>query len=82
MSPEQLGQIDKPSASQYMGKKILFLVPLLQQLASMPPDGEAILKGYWTQVDDQIDSLETGLGPVTRIYHEYIIFCYNWNIKS
>tara|TARA_B100000686_G_scaffold10038_1_gene10126 strand:+ start:1100 stop:1798 length:699 start_codon:yes stop_codon:yes gene_type:complete len=72
MSPEQLGQIDKPSASQYMGKKILFLVPLLQQLASMPPDGEAILKGYWTQVDDQIDSLETGLGPVTRIYHEYI----------
>ena len=72
MTAEQLGQIDKPSASQYMGKKILFLAPLLQQIASMPEEGEEILKEYWKEVDTQIDSLERGLGPVTQIYHEYI----------
>lgn len=72
MTAEQLGKIDKPSASQYVGKKILFLVPLLQQVPSMPQEGEEILKEYWTQVDAQIDNLEHGLGPVTQIYHEYI----------
>jgi hypothetical protein len=72
MAAEQLGQIDKPSASQYIGKKLLFLVPLLQQVPSMPEEGEEILKGYWSQVDSQIDNLERGLGPVTQIYHEYI----------
>ena len=85
MAAEQLGQIDKPSASQYMGKKILFLAPLLQKIPSIPQDGRAtlqisssaeegeeILKEYWKQVDAQIDKLERGLGPVAQIYHEYI----------
>jgi hypothetical protein len=72
MTAEELGHIDKPSASQYMGKKILFLAPLLQQVPSMPQEGEEILKEYWRQVDSQIDKLERGLGPVTHIYHEYM----------
>ena len=72
MAAEQLGQIDKPSASQYMGKKTLFLAPLLQQVPSMPQEGDEILKEYWRQVDAQIANLERGLGPVTQVYHEYI----------
>ena len=75
MTAEELGHIDKPSASQYMGKKILFLAPLLQQVPSMPQEGEEILKEYWRQVDSQIDKLERGLGPVTHIYHESSKFC-------
>ena len=76
-SGQELGRIARPAAEQYRGRRRLLLTPLLYAppLPDSPEDelaaaGQAILQGYWEQVQTQVDALAAGLGGLRRIYHE------------
>ena len=65
-----LGQFPKPEADQYSGRRKLFLVPTFPVYLSGEDEGRGLLDRYWSEVRDNIHSLERSLGPVVRVYHE------------
>ena len=69
---QELGRIERPFAGEFQGRRKLLLVPQLYHPPTLEDDGAAILKSLWDQTRSQISSLEAGLGPVRRIYHESI----------
>ncbi|MFC2034320.1 hypothetical protein ACFLTT_02845 [Chloroflexota bacterium] len=69
---EELGKLEKPEASQFKGKRKLYLVPLLFSWNEAPVEYIEQLNLYWKQVGEQISNLESSMGKVSRIYHESI----------
>jgi hypothetical protein len=69
---QDLGQIPRPSASQYQGRRILLMVPLLYGPSAEAKDALAILQTYWEQMQAQVASLESALGGLHHIYHESV----------
>ena len=69
---QELGRLDRPSALQYVGKKKLLLVPLIQTPNVEDPDVVDILDRFWSQAEQQIDSLSSALGPILYIFHETV----------
>ena len=69
---QELGRLDRPSALQYVGKKKLLLVPLIQTPNVEDPDVVDILDRFWLQAEQQIDSLSSALGPILYIFHETV----------
>ena len=69
---QELGQIPRPSASQYQGRRILLMVPLLYGPSAESKDAVAILQTYWEQMQTQVASLESALGGLHHIYHESV----------
>ena len=69
---QELGRLDRPSALQYVGKKKLLLVPLIQTPNVEDPAVKDILDRFWEQVEQQIDSLSSALGPILYIFHETV----------
>ena len=67
---EQLGQIERPDAERFSGKRKLFLVPLVYEPPEDAKEGQEVLTRYWEQVQSQVASLESKLGVVRRLYHE------------
>jgi hypothetical protein len=67
---EELGRIQRPSASQYDGRRKLLLVPLIYGPQADDPAGAEVLKNYWDQMQTQVDALEGALGGLQHIYHE------------
>lgn len=67
---QELGRINRPSASQYRDVRKLVLVPLLYGPSSESKEGLAILQTYWDQMQAHVASLETALGGLNHIYHE------------
>ncbi len=67
---QELGRIQRPSASQYDGRRKLLLVPLVYGPQADNPEGAAVLQNYWEQMQTQVDALETALGGLQHIYHE------------
>ena len=65
-----LGQFPKPEADQYSGQRKLFLVPTFPVYLSAEDEGRNLLDRYWSEVRDNVHSLERSLGPVARVYHE------------
>ena len=65
-----LGQFPKPDAGQYSGQRKLFLVPTFPVYLSGDDEGRGLLDRYWSEVRDNIHSLERSLGSVVRVYHE------------
>lgn len=63
-------QIPKPEASQFKDGRKLFLVPIPMLPPQPPEDAVLLLEKYWSEVRDQIDSLERSLGKVTHVFHE------------
>ncbi len=70
---EPLGQIEKPEVSKFLGKKKIYLVPLI--LRAHEPHAEYIEKVelYWKQVVEHVASLETKIGKVNHVYHESVL---------
>jgi len=68
--PEELGRIQRPSASQYDGRRKLLLVPLVYGPQADSPEGAAVLQNYWEQMQTQVEALEGALGGLQHIYHE------------
>ena len=67
---QELGQIERPSAEQYRGKRKLLLLPLVYGPPTAAQEGLALLQRYWEQAASQVASLEARLGQLTHIYHE------------
>jgi len=69
---EELGRIEKPEAEGFKQKRKLFLVPLLYASKDAPSDYLDKYRLYWEQVKQQIENLESKVGPIIHIYHESI----------
>ena len=67
---EELGRIQRPTASQYDGRRKLLLVPLIYGPQADDPVGAEVLQNYWEQMQTQVDALEAALGGLHHIYHE------------
>ena len=67
---EELGRIQRPTASQYDGQRKLLLVPLIYGPQANDPAGAEVLKNYWDQMQTQVNALEDALGGLQHIYHE------------
>ena len=70
---QHLGQVERPTADQYQGKRKLLLVPLLYAPQAEEGDGAAIVGRYWEQVQAQTTALESSLGGLHRIYCESLV---------
>ena len=69
---EQLGRVEKPEAERFVGKRKLFLVPLIFSGEKAPPEYVAKFNLYWEQVNEHIGNLESKIGKVSHVYHESI----------
>ncbi len=67
---EELGRIQRPTASQYDGRRKLMLVPLIYGPQADDLTGAEVLKNYWDQMQTQVNALEDALGGLQHIYHE------------
>ena len=67
---QELGRIQRPSASQYDGRRKLLLVPLIYGPQADNPEGAAVLQNYWEQMQTQVAALESALGGLQHVYHE------------
>lgn len=77
MSPEEeisqeLGRIEKPDAGKFLKLRKLYFVPLLYAGEGADQEYTERVDRYWSQVDSHINELEKKLGPVSRIYHEFV----------
>lgn len=70
---QHLGQVERPTADQYQGKRKLLLVPLLYAPQAEDGDGAVIVNRYWEQVQAQTGALESSLGGLHRIYCESLV---------
>ena len=69
---EQLGKIEKPEAEHFIGKRKLYLVPLIFSGEGAPPEYAEKFNLYWEQVSQHVANLELKIGKVSHIYHESI----------
>ena len=67
-----LGQMPKPEAGQYAGRRKLFLVPLFAFGPGIPEEGAQLLERYWSEVRDHVNNLERSLGVVAHVFHETV----------
>ncbi|MQL52179.1 hypothetical protein GFC01_07820 [Desulfofundulus thermobenzoicus] len=67
---EVLGKIEKPATDQYRAGRKLYLVPLLYVPKEVPEDFQQKVNSYWQQVEQQLNSLESKMGAIKKIYHE------------
>jgi len=69
---EELGKIEKPEAEQFVGKRKLFLLPLLFSAQDAPAEYVEKFKRYWAQACQHVANLEAKIGKVNHVYHESI----------
>ncbi|UCD08269.1 MAG: hypothetical protein JSU79_07895 [Dehalococcoidales bacterium] len=69
---DELGQVEKPEAKQYEGKRKLYLVPLVYTYEGAPSDYAEKYELYWKQVQETIMNLESKMGTVDLVYHESV----------
>ena len=65
-----LGQMPKPDAGQYRDKRKLVFVPILLMPGDLPDDARGLVERFWSEVRDNIASLERSLGSVACVFHE------------
>lgn len=70
---ETLGQIEKPEASKFVGKKKIYLVPLILRGHEAPAEFIERFEQYWRQIAEHIGNLEAKIGKVNFVYHESIV---------
>ncbi len=71
---EDLGKMEKPPVESFTGSRKLFVVPLIFSGKDAPEGFIEIYHRCWKQIDEQLTSLETKLGNISRIYHEMVFF--------
>ena len=69
---QQLGKIEKPSASKFRTGRKLFFVPLILTPLHPEPSLSELVNRYWDQVQGQVKSLEEKLAEIQKVYHELI----------
>jgi hypothetical protein len=69
---EQLGKMEKPSSEEFKKGRKLYFVPLIYSGKEAPGEYLERFNKYWDQIEKQVSDLESKLGHIDRIYHEYI----------
>ena len=69
---ETLGKMEKPEARQFKDSRKLFFVPLIFKPLEEDAALSELAAKYWSEVETQINNLESRLSDVTRIYHELL----------
>jgi hypothetical protein len=67
----ELGQIDRPSAESFTGKRKLYCVPNIYPLLDAPDDYKELFTKYWDEVAQQIEKIEVA-GKIKKIFCEMI----------
>ena len=69
---QELGRMERPSSEAFRGRRKLLLVPRVYPPPVDEAEGSAIVQRYWEQINAQVASLESGLGPIRHVYHESV----------
>ena len=67
----ELGQIDRPGAGEFTGKRKLYCVANIYPVKDAPDDYNALVNKYWDEVMQQIEKLEAA-GKVKKIFCEIV----------
>jgi hypothetical protein len=67
----KLGQIEKPDAGEFTGKRKLYCVANIYPVKDAPDDYNALVDKYWDEVMQQIEKLETA-GKIKKIFCEIV----------
>lgn len=67
----ELGQIDRPNAESFTGKRKLYCVPNIYPLFDTPDDYKELFTKYWDEVAQQIEKIEVA-GKIKKIFCEMI----------
>lgn len=69
---EPLGKIEKPEAETFQSKRKLYLVTLIFAEENAPQEYVERFNRYWEEAREHIANLESRIGVVNCIYHEFI----------
>jgi hypothetical protein len=67
----ELGQIERPDAGEFTGKRKLYCVANIYPVKDAPDDYNALVNKYWDEVMQQIEKLEAA-GKVKKIFCEIV----------
>jgi hypothetical protein len=67
----ELGQINRPSAEDFAGKRKLYCVANIFAIEDAPDDYKKLVDRYWDEVNQQLTKLETA-GKIKKIFCEMI----------
>jgi hypothetical protein len=67
----ELGQIERPDAGEFTGKRKLYCVANIYPVKDAPDDYNALVSKYWDEVVQQIEKLEAA-GKVKKIFCEIV----------
>jgi len=67
----ELGQIDRPEAETFVGKRKLYCVANIYSSEDAPDDYKELFSKYWDEVVQQIEKIETA-GKIKKIFCEII----------
>jgi hypothetical protein len=68
----ELGQINKPNAESFAGKKKLYCVASIFSTDDAPDDYKGLVNKYWDEVIGQIEKVEAA-GKIKKIFCEIIL---------
>ena len=68
----ELGQIDRPDAASFSGKRKLYCVASIFSVADAPDDYTALVGRYWDEVVQQLEKIESA-GKIKKIFSEIIL---------
>ncbi|MBM4137392.1 MAG: hypothetical protein FJ241_11250 [Nitrospira sp.] len=67
----ELGQIERPAAESFAGKRKLYCVPNIYPIENAPEDYKELFHRYWDEVDKYLERLEIA-GKIKKIFCEII----------
>jgi hypothetical protein len=67
----ELGQIERPDAGEFTGKRKLYCVANIYPVKDAPDDYNALVNKYWDEVVQQVEKLEAA-GKVKKIFCEIV----------
>jgi hypothetical protein len=67
----ELGQIERPGAGEFTGKRKLYCVANIYPVKDAPDEYNALVNTYWDEVMQQIEKLEAA-GKVKKIFCEIV----------
>jgi hypothetical protein len=67
----ELGQIEKPTAESFAGKRKLYCIPNVYPVEDAPDEYKELFNKYWDEVTQQLEKLEA-IGKVKKIFCENI----------
>ena len=67
----ELGQIEKPEAEKYSGKRKLYCIANIYAIEEAPDDFKNLINTYWDEVVEQMGKMESA-GKIAKIFCELL----------